>query len=222
VKKHSLTDGSTLVEMLRRGSAEFGHAILYRFLQKGDIDGPVTEWSFRELDRRARIVALAIPGDVKPGQRAVLLYPPGLDFVSAFFGCMYRGLIAVPAYPPDPRRLDRSLPRLRSIAKDCSASVILTTEMIAQMGRSLTSLAPELGALRWTATDLAEGPMIDDADVSQVTSGDLAFLQYTSGSTGVPKGVCITHANILHNEAHRARVWFAEWYSCRRLVARLS
>lgn len=199
----------TLASLLRHRAEELGDALLYRFLGTGEAQGPKTELSFRDVDLAARTVAARVPSTVPPGARAVLLYPPGLDFACAFFACAMRGLVAVPAYPPDPLRLARSLPRLRAIAADCQATVILTTKQIAQMAGGLTAMAPELAALHWVATDQLEGEALAPSEVAVRQPEELAFLQYTSGSTGSPKGVRVSHAQILHNEVHIAQLFGA-------------
>ncbi len=199
----------TLALLLRHRAEELGDALLYRFLSTGDVQGPRTELSFREVDRAARVIAANVPSSVPRGARVVLLYPPGLDFACAFFACAMRGLVAVPAYPPDPLRLARSLPRLRAIAADCQAAAILTTKMIAQMAGGLTAMAPELASLHWVATDGLNGEALPPSDVEACAPDELAFLQYTSGSTGTPKGVRVSHSQILHNEQHIARLFGA-------------
>ncbi|NMO23678.1 AMP-binding protein, partial [Pyxidicoccus fallax] len=151
-----------------------------------------------ELYSRARRIGAALQQMAPAGERAVLLYPPGADYLVGFFGCLFSGLVAVPAYPPDPARLERTLPRLRAIIDDSRATVVLTTSFIASMVEVLFESAPDLKALRWVATDTLE------ADESAwrkpaVTAESLAFLQYTSGSTGSPKGVLLSHSNLLHN-----------------------
>lgn len=159
--------------------------------------------SYAGLDAKARAIAhLLIERGLKD-QAVVLIYPPGLDYIAAVYGCFYAGALAVPAYPPDPTRLQRSLPRLQTIIDDAGAKVILTTSMIAAMQEPVVELAPELGRLPWVTTD-------DLKDVSAASSlwkdqnrggGDVAFLQYTSGSTADPKGVVLTHGNLMHNLA---------------------
>ncbi|HEY2163863.1 MAG TPA: AMP-binding protein, partial [Gemmatimonadaceae bacterium] len=103
----------TLVDLLRARSAEQGSDVAFTFLVDGEHEGP--RCTFAELDARARAVASVLRDrGVRPGDRALLLYPPGLDFIPAFFGCLYAGVIAVPAYPPQPSQASPTLPRLLS------------------------------------------------------------------------------------------------------------
>jgi len=177
---------STLAGLLKARAAESPDREAYVFLADGELETERLTWS--ELDSRARAVAWALRESVQPGERALLLYPPGLDFVAAFFGCLYAGVVAVPAYPP--RLNDRSQSRLRAIAADATPRAALTTTSIAER-------VPELAAARWIPTDAlpAGAPDLPDPDPDAV-----AFLQYTSGSTSTPKGVMVTHANLVHNE----------------------
>jgi amino acid adenylation domain-containing protein len=185
---------ATLADLLRARAAEHPEREAYLFLVDGEEEGARLTWG--ELDRRARAVAAVLRESLRPGDRALLLYPPGLDFVAAFFGCLYAGVVAVPAYPPRPH--DRAQARLRAIARDAGPQAALTTEGI------LPALAvvPELGAARWIATEgLQDGGLGEPADFEGPEPESVAFLQYTSGSTAEPKGVMVTHANLLHNEA---------------------
>ncbi|HEY2292550.1 MAG TPA: amino acid adenylation domain-containing protein, partial [Thermoanaerobaculia bacterium] len=187
----------TLAGLLRARAAERPAQVAFTFLADGESEGG--SLTYGELDRRAAGVAAALAASVPPGERALLLYPPGLDFIVAFFGCLYAGVVAVPAYPP--RQNDRSQSRLRAIARDATPRAALTTAAIlagAVEPRGLLAVAPELGGLRWIATDaLSDG---EAAPACEPDPESLAFLQYTSGSTAAPKGVMVTHANLLHNE----------------------
>src|SRR5919206_903896 len=106
----------TLIELLRSRVHEQSDRLAYTFLvDEGVVEHTLT---YGELDRRARAIAARLQSIVEVGDRVLLLYPPGLEYIAAFFGCLYAGAIAVPAYPPHPVRLDRSLPRLRAIVRD--------------------------------------------------------------------------------------------------------
>jgi amino acid adenylation domain-containing protein/non-ribosomal peptide synthase protein (TIGR01720 family) len=188
---------ATLVEVLRGWTAEDPAPLAYRFLADGEADEQ--SWSRGELDRRVRVIAAHLLALGAEGKRAVLLYAPGLDYVAGFFACLYAGVIAVPAYPPDPSRLNRTLPRLQAIVADSQAEIVLTTANIAAMAQFLFAQAPDLREKSWIATDALppgnEGQWRDPG----VTADTIAFLQYTSGSTGTPKGVILTHRNLIHN-----------------------
>ena len=155
--------------------------------------------TYAGLDRRARAIAAALTGAVPAGERALLLHPPGLEFVAAFFGCLYAGVIAVPAYPPRSRRAD---PRLRSIATDCRPRAVLTTAALLARREVLAGQVPELASALWLATETLDGRDGGDHGFEPCPRdlADIAFLQYTSGSTSSPKGVMVSHGNLLHNE----------------------
>ena len=132
------------------------------------------------------------------GERALLLYPSGLDFVAAFFGCLYAGVTAVPAYPP---RRNRNMARIASIANDAEAQIALTTFVVLERVQTVVSETPALQQIRWRATDHWGEELADQWQRPDVHGETLAFLQYTSGSTGTPKGVMLSHANLMHNSA---------------------
>src|SRR5215213_6130512 len=123
----------------------------YTFL----LDGETNELhlSYRELQRRAQAIATALRLAGLKGGRALLLYPPGLDFVEGFFGCLYAGVLAVPAYPPHFAKLNRNLPRLQAIIADAQADFVLTTSFILETAKLIFTEAPHLKALHWLATD---------------------------------------------------------------------
>jgi amino acid adenylation domain-containing protein len=188
----------TLIDVLARHARARGDRVAYVFLADGD---RAVELTWAELAREVAAVSARLTKVVAPGERALLVYPPGLEFVTAFLGCLAAGVIAVPAYPPDPARLARTLPRLRAIARDAGAKVVLSTTAIVNMAAMIGSDAVELTAARWIATDLVE----DEYRNLQIfqngkRTDSTAFLQYTSGSTSTPRGVVISHENLIANQ----------------------
>ncbi|MDI5908826.1 MULTISPECIES: fatty acyl-AMP ligase [Streptomyces] len=162
------------------------------------------QWlTYAELDARARSLAVRLRhSGLQPGDRAVLLHPAGLDFVTAFLGCLYAGVVAVPSSLPGRYRHERH--RVRRIADDAGAAAILTdTPTRGEVEEWLTEEG--LGGLPLMATD-EEGPAPDAWTMPPTRHATLAVLQYTSGSTGDPKGVMISHGNLLHNSARIADV----------------
>jgi 8-amino-7-oxononanoate synthase len=183
----------TLVELLRVRAQENGSQGAYRFLP-GEKRGE-QRITYAQLDERARALAIAIGERAKPGDRALLLVPPGLDYIAAYFGCLYAGVIAVPAYPPNPRRPDARIP---VIADDCDPSVAITTTALLARLESWRGDSQRLKALAWITVDDVN---VDAASWTEppVDPDAVAMLQYTSGSTASPKGVVLTHRNLMHN-----------------------
>jgi len=195
---------ATLVDLLRWRAEHEPDREIYRFLAGGAEDGP---WlTCRELDRRARILGSELDRLTSSGDRALLLYPPGLDFIAAFFGALYAGLVAVAVPPPDPRRRERTLPRLRSVMADARPTVVLTTAEILEGMGDLASGMADLPSPVWLATDQLAGGR-PDSWLPRAPGAGLAYLQYTSGSTSSPKGVMVSHANVLHNSSLIQRAW---------------
>lgn len=118
----------TLVELLRVRMSDAPSKHAYTYLRDGETDA--LTWDYGELDRRARAIAAWLQSCGAAGERALLLYPPGLDYLAAFFGCLYAGVVAVPAYPP---QRQRGWPRVRAILADSQAAYALTTSGIARV-----------------------------------------------------------------------------------------
>ena len=195
--------GTTLVEVLRRRAERQGEGLAYTFL----LDGETAEahLTYAELDRRARgLAAMLAREGIGAGDRVLLLYPPGLDYIAAFFGCLYAGAVAVPAYPPRSRRPSA---RLQSIQESAGAKAVLATgAVLSGLDRQL----PRRPGILWQAAEGAEMETgAEDWRDRQVGEEALAFLQYTSGSTAAPKGVMLRHANLLAN-LEQIRLAFAQ------------
>ncbi|MDM9379445.1 amino acid adenylation domain-containing protein [Chlorogloeopsis sp. ULAP01] len=204
---------ATIVDVLRDRSFQMPHAQAFTFLEDGETQELTL--TYYELDRRSRAVAAQLQALGLSGERAILLYPPGLDYLIAFFGCLYAEVVAVPAYPP---RNQRKTPRIQAITIDAQANVALTTTAMLPTLQSIFTPDTKQGNFRWITTDnIAQG--LEDCWQQPAINGDtLAFLQYTSGSTGTPKGVMLSHGNLLHNAAvtyqlmeHSSSSKFVSW-----------
>jgi acyl-CoA synthetase (AMP-forming)/AMP-acid ligase II len=187
---------STLVDLLRYRALHQPCKIAFTFLQDGETEA--SSLTYQELDRQARAIAAQMQSLGGRGERALLLYPPGLEFIEAFFGCLYAGVVAVPAYPPRP---NQCLSRLQAIVADAQATIALTTTTVLSNVERQFAQSGNLQDLRWLATDNIASALASDWQEPTVSSDNLAFLQYTSGSTGTPKGVMVSHGNLLHNSA---------------------
>ncbi|WKN24386.1 non-ribosomal peptide synthase/polyketide synthase [Azotobacter vinelandii] len=184
----------SMADALMRRAAAQPERLALRFLG-GDGEEVL---SYRQLDRQARIIAAALAERGEPGERAVLLFPSGPDYVAAFFACLYAGVIAVPAYPPESSQ-EQHLRRLISIIADAQPRLILTTSgvagSLAALGEGRGDALPEL-----LAVDALDPALADGWRAPAVPAEAIAFLQYTSGSTATPKGVQVSHANLEANE----------------------
>jgi amino acid adenylation domain-containing protein len=191
-------DIATIIDLARRRAAGLADRSAYTFLADGESE--VCEITYGELDRKARAIAAWLQSLGAQGERAILLYPPGLDYIAAFFGCLYAGVVAVPAYPPQRKR---TLGRLRAILADSEAAFALTTTKIRAGIERLfrqDSGVDELRKVQWIETDAPPQDVENTWKQPALTARTLAFLQYTSGSTGSPKGVMVSHGNLLHNQ----------------------
>jgi acyl-CoA synthetase (AMP-forming)/AMP-acid ligase II len=185
----------TVVELLRSRSASAPEKPIYAFMSD---DGSLHEVTYAQIDRRARTIAGRLQKSAAAGTRAILLFPPGVEFIAAYLGCLYAGVVAVPCYPPGLSR--NSALAARKIALDCEARVALTTKDWAY-DAELRQLFLGTGSpeLTWIATEAIDESQVGDWREPYLGSDDLAFLQYTSGTTADPKGVMVSHGNLIEN-----------------------
>jgi acyl-CoA synthetase (AMP-forming)/AMP-acid ligase II len=192
----------TLTELVRLRETQTPERTAYLFLRDG-LD--VTEQiSYGTLASRARAIASALQARVAPGDRALLIYPPGLDFVCAFLGCLHAGVVAVPVNPPRGRDAD---PRLRTVVDDASPAVGLASSAMLPGGTVPPILADLRPGMTWLATDIVDPAAEADWQAWTPTGETVAHLQYTSGSTAAPTGVIVTHQNLLRNLLDMHRGW---------------
>ncbi|HEX4603312.1 MAG TPA: fatty acyl-AMP ligase, partial [Candidatus Angelobacter sp.] len=187
---------SDLADLLLARAASSSAQTVFTFL--GDEEKGEVNWTYAELEQRARVIAAELQAQDCFGQRVILLYPSGLEFIAAFWGCLLAGAIAVPAYPP---RSNRNLFRLAAIARDCQALAALTTRQILERMGAYSADASLFKAIRLIPTDGLPLHAAEAWKRPNLSGNSIALLQYTSGSTDVPKGVIVSHANLLHNEA---------------------
>ena len=205
---------STLVELLRWRADRQPDQRAYLYLENGETEQ--SQLTYAELDRWARCIGARLQSLGAGGQRVLLLYPTGTEYIAAFFGCLYAGAVAVPVFPPRP---NRTLDRLQAIVTDAHATIALTTPAVFSKVKPSLLATPELSAMQWLTTEVLDESLADNWQEPSSIDGDtLAFLQYTSGSTASPKGVMVSHGNLLHNQRviktaceHTAQSTFVSW-----------
>jgi acyl-CoA synthetase (AMP-forming)/AMP-acid ligase II len=190
-------DHATLVDVARWRQDRWPAEATYSFTEKGAA-GPASI-SNAELDQRARAIAAALQDRAKVGDRVALLVPPGLDFICAFYGCLYAGMIAVPLYPPQVSKLEKGLERIMRVAADCAPAAVLASASVMRAVTELLEHAPALHSLRWITVESCTAELAERWRAPKSDPAALAFIQYTSGSTSRPKGVMVSHGNLMHN-----------------------
>jgi acyl-CoA synthetase (AMP-forming)/AMP-acid ligase II len=184
---------------------------LLTFLADGTGEG--VTWSYGDLYRQASRVARDLLAAVEPGSRVLLLAPPGLDYVAGFFGCLYAGMLAVPAYPPSPLHGRDGVERLLAVANDSESAVGLTMRDAVPAASQIPVRGKQIP---WLALDgnPSDPEQVEASLPDGLAPSDIAFLQYTSGSTGDPKGVMVTQGNLAANCSMIGDIYNGEPGSC--------
>jgi len=190
----NIIKAETLVDILRGRAKEKPHQKVYKYLIDGETEE--TSLTYEQLEQKAKAIAAYLQSLCSPQDRVLLLYPSSIDYITAFFGCLYAGVIAIPAYPPRP---NRSLNRIHNILQNADTKIALTsTDTLQSLERQL-SKTPELQDLHWITTNTVNNNLAQNWQAPNISAESIAFLQYTSGSTAEPKGVKIAYKNLLHN-----------------------
>lgn len=208
-----LTAAKTLVELVEIRAIRNSEELAYIFIDENNNEKSLT---YQELSHQAKQIAVYLQHFCKKGDRVILMYPPGLTFITAYFGCLYAGVIAVPTYPPTEVKLAEKLDLMTA---DCTPTLLLMDTSVAnklseldilrkenleqrQMGKIIKkniTQPRQFGQIKWLNTEKLSDQSIQGFEKALVDPADIAFLQYTSGSTGHPKGVLVSHKNLMHN-----------------------
>ncbi|HXG54450.1 MAG TPA: fatty acyl-AMP ligase [Vicinamibacterales bacterium] len=195
---------TNMVDLLRTRADTNPDAVAYAFLESGEHAAHTQSWS--SLDQRSRAIGAAVATRVDPGARVLIMLPPGIDFASAFFGVLYAGAIAIPTYPPAGARADRTSARVRGMVADAGVSLVLSHGALRARVATLESMVPELVGVPWLEIDGVENEAAREWRDPGAVPSAIALLQYTSGSTAAPRGVMVSHTNLLHNLALSSRL----------------
>lgn len=189
----------TVVDLVRLRADVAPNRPAYTYLTGGEAEGRALTWY--DVDVRARALAAWLGSLSGQGERMVLLFPTGLEFVTAFFGCLYAGAVAVPAYPLDPLRLERTRARLRLMLDDCRPSRVLTTTAYCEAILSMFDDHRHFDRFEWGLVDTVPNNLAPAWRPPEIEGHTIAIVQYTSGSVSNPKGVLVSHRNVLANES---------------------
>ncbi len=187
----------SFVDLLQSRSLQQPHKLAFTFLADGEKEE--AHLTYEELDLRAKAIAASLQARVSVGERALLLYPSGLEYIAAFFGCLYAGVIAIPVYPP---KRNQKMSRLEAIVTDANATLALTVTPLLDNIQERFAKHPKLARLSCLATDSIASNQASNWQKTDLQRHTIAFLQYTSGSTGTPKGVIVSHKNLLNNSEY--------------------
>lgn len=192
----------TLVHIARDRAQQLDGKVAYANLKDGKEEQ--RQISYRQLDEACRRIGAALQKRGTAGERILLLFPQGAEFVLGFFGTLYGGAIAVPAHTPKPNK--RSWSTFEAIVADCQPRFVLTCHSIRDNIVAWSEPYPTVSSLELLCVEDLESECASaDWDESAPVKTEIAFLQYTSGSTSTPKGVMVSHANLIHNAGLTAR-----------------
>lgn len=184
---------ATLTDILLWRGKNQSENIAYNFLADGENEQLLT---YGDLDRKCKAIGGFLQSIGAIGDRVLLFFNPGLDYITAFFGCLYAGMIAVPSYPP---KINREAQRVDTILKDAGASIVLTTDFFLSKLDRMIEKKPSLKELHWINIHQITPDHIQKWEYPNSKREDVCYLQYTSGSTADPKGVMVSHGNLMHN-----------------------
>jgi len=196
-KVSSMAAAENMVHVLHHHAQVQPDRSAFVYLLDGEAEEEVL--TFAQLDQHARAIAVRLLERNLAGERVLLAYPSGVDFIAGFFGCLYAGCVAVPVALPHKRTLDP----FRAICTDADARAVLSTAAAAAQHHAMIALdrttQSTIATILWLATDEMPRALAEHWKMPDISPQTLAMLQYTSGSTSEPKGVMISHANLMHN-----------------------
>ncbi len=187
---------STVSELLSTQAEAHGAERVYRYLADGET--VTRSLTYAELDLQARALGAHLQSVCEPGDRALIMTWDSIDFILAFMACQHARVIAVPAYPPFPLQSQARIDTLRAIVQDSGAQVVLGSPV--DLRQAIHDTLPDLKPLPWIEIDEVDSSAADDFRAPAIRPDHISFLQYTSGSTSMPKGVVVTHDALLANE----------------------
>jgi len=202
--ENAVSPTPTLLHLLRQRAERYPDKVAFDYCHYFPGGEEHNRLTYHELDIKARAIASTLQRLGAAGERVLVLCPSGLDFLASFFGCIYAGAVGVPVHPPVRNRV---VDRVASIVADAQARFVLTTTQLqAELKAAMDDLA-DGNSLQWCAADAVTPAAATEWVEPDVDASSTAFVQYTSGSTSSPKGVVVTHHNLLQNLDAISQAW---------------